>query len=64
MKEGYVQVNSGKLQGFAYECYVLATANKLVKDFGMTKTEAIKEVKKQLPREKCIVTVKETHAYI
>lgn len=64
MEDEFVRMTSGTLQGFAYECYVLAYANKLVKEFGYTKTEAINEVKKQLPREDCVVKVRKSHAHL
>lgn len=55
----FVPVTSGTLHSFAYEVYILATANELVKEFGITKDEAIKQVKEALPKEKCVVTVRE-----
>lgn len=55
----YVPVTSGTMHSFAYEVYVLATANELVKEFGITKYEAIKQVKEGLPKEQCVVTVRE-----
>lgn len=58
-KKRYVPVTSGTLHGFAYEVYVLATANELAKEFGITKYEAIKRVKEGLPKEQCVVTVRE-----
>lgn len=58
-KKKFVPVTSGTLHGFAYEVYVLATANEMVKEFGITKDEAIKQVKEALPKEKCVVTVRE-----
>lgn len=58
-KKKFVPVTNGTLHGFAYEVYVLATANEMVKEFGITKDEAIKQVKEALPREKCVVTVRE-----
>lgn len=58
-KKKFVPVTSGTLHGFAYEVYVLATANEMVKEFGITKDEAIKQVKEALPKEQCVVTVRE-----
>ena len=58
-KKKYVPVTSGTLHSFAYEVYVLATANELVKEFGITKQEAIKQVQEDLPKEECVVTVRE-----
>ena len=58
-KKKFVPVTSGTLHGFAYEVYVLATANEMVKEFGITKDEAIRQVKEALPKEKCVVTVRE-----
>lgn len=58
-KKKYVPVTSGTLHGFAYDVYVLATANEMAKEFGITKEEAIKRVKEALPKEQCVVTVRE-----
>lgn len=58
-KKKFVPVTSGTLHGFAYEVYVLATANELAKEFGITKEEAIKLVKEALPKEECVVKVRE-----
>lgn len=58
-KNKYVPVTSGTLHSFAYEVYVLATANELMKKFGITKQEAIKRVEEGLPKDQCVVTVRE-----
>lgn len=58
-KKKYVPVTSGTLHSFAYEVYVLATANEMMKEFGITKREAIKRVQEGLPKEECVVTVRE-----
>lgn len=58
-KKKFVPVTSGTLHGFAYEVYVLANANELAKEFGITKEEAIKLVKEALPKEKCVAKVRE-----
>lgn len=61
-KKDYIPKTSGSLQGMAYEVFVLYNAKMLMQETGMTKEEAIEEVKKAVARENYKVAVHPRYA--
>lgn len=61
-RDGFVRTTSGSLHGMIYELFVLSSANDLVKEFGITKEEAIKKVEAAVAREDYKIAVHPKYA--
>lgn len=61
-KKDYIPVNSGSVHGFAYDVFVLYNAKMLMQETGITKEEAIKQVKEAVAKEDYKIAVHPKYA--
>ena len=61
-KKDYVPMNSGSVHGMYYEVFVLYNANRMVKEMGITKEEAIKRVKGAMTKDEYKIAVHPKYA--
>lgn len=58
----FVKKTSGSLHDMVYEMFVLANANRMVKECGIDKDEAIRRIKEAVPSSSYVVGINPDYA--